>query len=402
MQRWRSLKERAIYGGKAQPAAAAHPEPAPTAGACPSAAQRCSGERPAASKRTAKAAPCAGSQVHDIHAAAVAGDRRAVAALALHCPHLIDSADPAGCTPLFLAVTHGQLGTVEELLAAGADADAGEQRSQRRPLHAAATAPCGGERLMRALLHAGACPAARDRHGCTPLHATVAAAVHSWAGGALDCLLCLARHSPALVHAAAADGSTPLHSACRGLSAGGLRVLRALAGAGLLTSHSLSACDASGATPLAAALAAGSLPAVELLLAAGADPSCHGCPRCCRQHNDSTAAAPSVGEEAAGGASWGSLDALRGATARHTCPLGLAASRRSYDILLLLLRAGASAAQLSTHALGRAIVDGRGDVATALVAAGQRCGSAVRPLLAAVERGDAPVLAALLDAGKHA
>ena len=308
-----------------------------------------------------------------LHAAAAAGDVRAVQQELAQDPRQLDAADARGHTALHLAVAGGHLEAAEALLLAGADANACDAEG-REALHAAAEA--GEESMVCLLLNHGASAAVADRRGRSPLHAAAAS-------GSTGALLCLARRSPHLLLAAqASGGDTPLHTICRRLKRDpSLLQLQALAAARLLSACCLNAVDCCGRTPLWHAAEAGSAEAVKLLLSCGADPNPP-----CQPPSSAAYAAPAH-------------------TSSQPCALSAAACR-SWEAVLPLLAAGASAARLGSHVLLRAVAEGRADVASALLAAGPHissssCGGGqAQALLAAVEKGSMQLLRALLDGGE--
>lgn len=352
--------------------------------------------------RASAVVPCAPLQPADvwqpnasgllpIHVAALAGQCRTLAALLATDLRLVDAKTHDGCTALLGAAACGQLLAAKQLLQAGADANTPNTRNGQTPLHAAAALPGGAPELICTLLNAGADLASMDSNGRTAIHVAAEAACRHT--GSLPALLRLARHRPCLLGAAAGDGATALHAICHHLSAdrsAALQALQALASCGTLHSGAaaLQAVDGAGHTPLALAAAADCLPAVQLLLSRGADPSTDTCLAC----------SSGTQEVLAVNSPWGSRVALQRSLQHHTCPLGIAVMRSSYAVMLALLRAGASAAGLADHALGRTIAVSRADAASALLASGLQCRNA-RPLAAAVERCDGRMLAALLDAG---
>ncbi len=104
-------------------------------------------------------------------------------------------------TPLHWAAAYNSPAAVQTLIEAGADVNAREKHGDT-PLHWAVSA--GNPPAIRALIRGGADPSAANRELSTPLHWPVggeAAAI--LIGGGAD------------IHAKAASGNTPLHSAAR-------------------------------------------------------------------------------------------------------------------------------------------------------------------------------------------
>jgi ankyrin repeat protein/serine/threonine protein kinase len=110
-------------------------------------------------------------------------------------------------TPIFAAVTQGQLAAVEALLAAGADLKA-QDRQGMTPLHAASAMDAAAEvssNIVTCLLRAGADVEARDQFRGTPLHAA--------ANAGKPVVVALLLEARARVNAAGPDLCTPLQLA---------------------------------------------------------------------------------------------------------------------------------------------------------------------------------------------
>lgn len=320
--------------------------------------------------------------------------------------HLLDAAGPDGLAALHHASQNMQLEATEALLLAGADASVGScdagadgPPAGTTPLHFAAVSDApGGARMVRLLLNHGADAAAADSNSATALHQAAAFSCGT------QSLLCLARHSPRQLCAAAGHRrESPVHILCRRLDepepSVPLSMLHALAAAGMLHGPSLHQTDAQGKTPLCMAASAGHAEAVSLLLACGASPDAGCCQSCTKNLPEQPTCLPCW----PGRARWhaeGSLEAVRAMLRVHTCPLAAACCHpRGHEAALLLLAAGASAQGLSPQALYRAARKGRADVAAALLEAGAPCDSGF-PLLRAVSAGNEELVAALLDGGE--
>ena len=113
--------------------------------------------------------------------------------------------DIVGQTPVHLAAMQKFTDTLEALLAAGANPNAGSKRSWM-PLHLAAGNYVGPVRI---LLAAGADPNARDYSGAMPLH--IAAESGHEPAEIIECLV----DKGAELDAQDEDGLTPLHFAAR-------------------------------------------------------------------------------------------------------------------------------------------------------------------------------------------
>jgi hypothetical protein len=119
-----------------------------------------------------------------LHLAAAEGHGQVVAALLRGGAHPMTASAGAEWTPLHVAALHEQLGTIELLLAAGAEVNALCELGQT-PLHLACG--MGGRVAAERLLGAGGDVALRDARGMTPAdcaaragHATLATDLRAW------------------------------------------------------------------------------------------------------------------------------------------------------------------------------------------------------------------------------
>jgi len=174
-----------------------------------------------------------------LHKAVEEGDVRSVQAL-LEAGADKEAGDDQGLTPLHKAVSHGHAAVVETLLAAGSDTEARSKGST--PLHAAASH--GHAVVAEKLLAAGADVEARDEKGLTPL---LLAAVNG--------------------HAAGCGGSTLGGGAAGAVVGGHAAVVEQLLAAGA----DREVTSKSGRTALHQAAMMGRAAQAETLLAAGAD-----------------------------------------------------------------------------------------------------------------------------------
>lgn len=221
------------------------------------------------------AANCKGGT--PLHFAAAKGHLAAVKCL-LGAGAYVDSTDAAGATPLVIAINESQPGDVAQLmdtlLAGRADPELGASRVGKSALMQAAARDDSA--AVQALLRGGASATRCDTFGQTALH---------WA-----CRECCLSAAMAIVEAGRGegllaqdnDGSYALTFLAEHLARGdlgALGLLRAMLAAEPLLAG---ARDFGDSTPLITVMAAarrggggdGAVPAIELLVGAGADPSC--------------------------------------------------------------------------------------------------------------------------------
>ena len=345
----------------------------------------------------------------EFFSAATAADVEQCVALGFD-PNARDSAD---WTPLHVAVEHGAIEAARALIDAGADPNARTENGST-PLHDAALR--SSAETVRVLLEASADANARANNDATPLHYAVKRDTAEIVRALLNV--------GADVNASANNGAAPLHDAALSGSAETVRVL-------LEAGADVNVRVNNGATPLHNAATRDTAEMVRALLDAGADLN----PLAGRGWTPLHAAvreggtAGTVGALVAAGAALGVRDDYR------RTPLDYAKERGDSDVLTVLLEAGAECFE-SWHSneffksatatdverclkigadpnardrydqtpLHHAALSGSAEVVAALLAAGADIGakrgrSGGRPHDLAKSRGDADVLAVLLDAG---
>jgi ankyrin repeat protein len=219
----------------------------------------------------ARLGPALASEIHD---AVRAGDIETIRNLVAQDPRLLEARDTSRRTPLHRAARRGDTKVVRLLIDMGAEVDA-KDGTGKTALHRAADIP--SPETCRILVSAGAGVEVRDEFGLTPLH------LAAIAPSADACRVLV--EAGADLNAPTEAGLTPLHAAL-GLQGQthsrrtrrpgeslyqrqqSCEVLEFLA----RTGADLNARTIGGSTPLHDAVRAHRRDAVELLVAAGADP----------------------------------------------------------------------------------------------------------------------------------
>jgi len=209
------------------------------------------------------------SPTSKIHQLCQRGDREGVLKYLRKKPHVIDSSDEMGRTPLQIACLEGHLEVVQLLLNLGCDIDVRERQGWTALHFACACLNDHALKLVQCLIKKGAYVIAENNSGATPLHYLVLNNAYEESALFLEVLtLMIARGAD--VNSQDKNGETPLHQAAlRGLEESIVMLANT-------RSVNLNLMDLNGETCLHFAARGGHVPTVQILLSMGADSTMAG------------------------------------------------------------------------------------------------------------------------------